>query len=387
MFQKMTQPDHVPDLFNVHLELEVTTKANEHPPPIAGPYLAPALALNAQLSAAIRADPSLSATALACLESAKAAGTVKAYSRIVRSFQAFCNQYQQPFPFFNAETVIRFILLHAKRKTGYSFINKIKPSLVYLEKAMNRPTIFNDSICLLLTGAKRQARARAGPVKKAPSLSPQKFAAVIAKIFPPEDTVGMACPIHMRTAFHMLLEYHTLCRYSCLSHLQAKHFEPIDDDIMVTFPFAKNDQMHQGKLSCLAATNTPICPVRITHLFFRRFGLRMGVAANDTSSICFQLRRETTRLFPIKHKILSASQASIDVKRLLAHCGFPSPKATHKTPKMTGVTAAFDNDATEVEVAQIGRWDTTSIPLRYKLNGFAYKKKIALKIPALEPSD
>jgi hypothetical protein len=189
----------------------------------------------------------------------------------------------------------------------------------------------------------------------------------------------------MRTAFHMLLEYHTLCRYSCLSHLQAKHFEPENNDIMITFPFAKNDQMHQGRLSCLAATNTPLCPVRIAKLYFTRFGLRMGAAAGNTSSICFQLRRETGRLLPIRQKVLSDSQASADVKRLLAHCGFPSPRATHKTPKMTGVTAAFAAGATEVEVAQIGRWDTTSIPLRYKLNSFAYKQKIALLVPVLQP--
>jgi len=51
---------------------------------------------------------------------------------------------------------------------------------------------------------------------------------------------------------------------------------------------------------------------------------------------------------------------------------------------MTGVTAAFDNGATEVEVAQQGRWETTAVPLRYKLNTFAYKKKVALKVPSLQ---
>jgi len=178
---------------------------------------------------------------------------------------------------------MRFVLFHANRKTGYNFINKIKPSITYLEKAMNRPTVFNDTITLLLTGAKRQARARAGPVKKAPPLSPKQLAVVLSTIFPPDDDIGLADPVHMRTAFHVLLEYHTLCRYSCLSYLQAKHFEPLDDDIIITFPHAKNDQLHQGKMTCLAATGTPLCPVRITRLFFRRFGLRMGAEAGDTS--------------------------------------------------------------------------------------------------------
>jgi len=386
MFQIMAAPLQAPDIHDVQLEVEIAAGHQVQRPTSTTFYLAPALTINPQLSAVITSEPDLAATALSCLEAAKAAGTVKAYSMVTRSFHAFCTETNQPFPFFTAESVTRFILRHAARKTGFAFIARIKPALSYLEKSLGRPTVFTDTIALLLAGAKRQARARAGSVKKAPPLSPKKLAAVINKIFPMDDDIGLENPIHMRTAFHMLLEYHTLCRYSCLTKLQGKHFEPVDGDIMITFPSAKNDQMHQGRISCLAATGTPLCPVRITHLFFRRFGLRMGAAEDDSSSICFQLRRERTRLFPILHKVLSSTQASINVKQLLAHCGFPTPKATHKTPKMTGVTAAFDGDATEVEVAQIGRWDTTSIPLCCKLNSFAYKKKIALKVPSLTPA-
>jgi hypothetical protein len=239
MFQIMAE--HVPDLQDVQLEVEVAAGEPEQIPAPATFFLAPALSINPHLAAVIHAEPDLAAAALTCLQSAKAAGTVKAYSLVTRAFHAFCTETGQPFPFFTAEAVTRFILRHVKRLSGFAFIAKIKPALTYIEKALGRPTVFTDTIHLLLQGAKRQARARAGPVKKAPPLSPKRLAAIINKVFPAEDTIGVANPVHMRTAFHMLLEYHTLCRYSCLTKLQGKHFELVDGDIMVTFPSAKND--------------------------------------------------------------------------------------------------------------------------------------------------
>ncbi len=133
---------------------------------------------------------------------------------------------------------------------------------------MGRPTCFTPTTDLILKGAKRQARARSGPAKKAPALSPVKLASVLAKIYPIDDLVGMACPVRLRTAFRALFIYHTLCRYSCFSKFQAKHFEPVDNDILVTFPSSKNDQMHRGQQSCLVAIDSPLCPVRDNKTLF-----------------------------------------------------------------------------------------------------------------------
>jgi hypothetical protein len=154
---------------------------------------------------------------------------------------------------------------------------------------------------------------------------------------------------------------------------------------MVTFPSSKNDQMHRGQQSCLAATNSPLCPVRITKLYFRRFGLRMGAEQNDESFVSFRLRRQSARLLPIKTSVLSSSQATQDWRNLLAFCGHSVPKATDKTPKMTGVTAALEAGATPLEVSQQGRWHTQDVVLRYKENSLAYKRAVALKVPSLQP--
>jgi hypothetical protein len=374
------------DMMDVQHEVEVAAPdIPEAVPTPAGAFLSPALALNHSLSSVLVADPALSAAALDCLTAAKAPGTVKSYSTVVKHFKAFCLLAGYSFPHFTTEAITQFVLHHAVRHTGYTFLSCIKPALVYLEVAMGKTTSFTPTIDLLLKGAKRRARARSGPAKKAPALSPVQLASVLAKIYPPEDHVGLACPIRLRTAFRALFIYHTLCRYSCFAKLQAKHFEPTGDDIMVTFPSSKNDQMHRGQQSCLAATNSPLCPVRITKLYFRRFGLRMGAEQNDESFVSFRLRRQSARLLPIKTSVLSSSQATQDWRNLLAFCGHSVPKATDKTPKMTGVTAALEAGATPLEVSQQGRWHTQDVVLRYKENSLAYKRAVALKVPSLQP--
>jgi len=143
---------------------------------------------------------------------------------------------------------------------------------------MGKASSFTPTIDLLLKGAKRRVCACSRPVKKAPTLFPVQLASVLAKIYPPDDHVGLACPVRLRTAFQALFIYHL-----CFAKLQAKHFESVGDDVMVTFPSSKNDQMHRGHQSCLAAMNSPLCPFRITKLYFRRFGLCMGVDQNDES--------------------------------------------------------------------------------------------------------
>jgi hypothetical protein len=91
--------------------------------------------------------------------------------------------------------------------------------------------------------------------------------------------------------------------------------------------------------------------VRITKLYFQRFGL----AAGDRSFINFLIRREAYQVLPIRDKSLSASQATADLCALLAAAGVACPGATDKSVKMSGVTAAFAAGASSEEVMHIGR--------------------------------
>jgi hypothetical protein len=348
--------------------------------------LAPALYSNHHLSSVLQVEPTLQASMLACLSAAKSKGTVKNYSATVRRFESFCHLHGHQYPYFTSEAITQFILQQDVRQTGAAFICTIRPALTYLEKAMNRPTAITPTIGLILEGAKRRARARAGPVKKAQPLEPEDLATILLAVFPPEDTIGLADTVEMRTAFRSMIEYHTLCRFDCFSHLQAKHFELIKDDIMITFPMAKNDQLHQGQQTCLAAApGSDLCPVRITKLYFRRFFLRFGEKENDSSFVNFQLRHQTMRLVPILNKSICRTTATSDLRKLCAKHGISgADKVTDKTVKVTGVTQAFTLGASETEVCHGGRWKTSAIPLRYKLNTYNFKKTIALKFPPLQ---
>jgi hypothetical protein len=196
------------DLTAVQGELEVGPPSPYIASPTSGQAeLAVALAANPAVTAALSRDPSLGATAAACLAAAKAAGTVQGYSGTLRRYNAFC----------------------------------------------------------FLAG-----------------LEPLSFTEDLSRVFPLRDKVGLAEAAHMRTAFRLVVEYHTLCRLACFRQLRACHFELAGDDIVVTFPSAKNDQLHLGRSSCLVASGSDFCPVRITKLYFQRFGLHFGLAAGES---------------------------------------------------------------------------------------------------------
>jgi hypothetical protein len=153
---------------------------------------------------------------------------------------------------------------------------------------------------------------------------------------------------------------------------------------MITFPTAKNDQLHNGQQTCLVASPaSALCPVRITKLYFKHFFLTLGVAANDCSFVNFQLRHQSCRLVPIFRRSICRSTATSDLQALLAKHGIEAAGVTDKTIKVTGVTSAFAAKASETDVMHIGRWKTSAVALRYKLNSYAFKRSVAKKIPPL----
>ena len=167
----------------------------------------------------------------------------------------------------------------------------------------------------------------------------------------------------------------------CLAfYIQYIFFGP---DIVITFPSAKNDQLHEGRTSFLVATDSPYCPVRLARLYFRCLGIRFGAATGDTSYVNFQLRRQAAHTVPILHKSLGYTTATEDLRSLFRAAGLTTTKISDKSVKMAGVTAAFAAGATTEDVMHAGRWRTPSIPLHYKHNSAAFKRTGAAKIPAL----
>ncbi len=186
----------------------------------------------------------------------------------------------------------------AIRHTGYDFLSCIKPALVYLEVAMGKASSFTPTVNLLLKGAKQPARNHRGPAKKAPALSPLQLASVSAKIYPPDDHVGLACPVCLRTAF--LCSFHIshavplilFCQASSKAFRARWHF--------VYFPFIKERPNAQRPAVLPRSNGLPLCTVRVMKLYFCRFGLRMGANQNDESFISFRLWHQSARILPIQ---------------------------------------------------------------------------------------
>jgi hypothetical protein len=377
-----------PDIENVQYELEVAAAPVA---PVVAAAAAPSNPIldsmhwNEDLAAVLHRDPTLLQTAWTSFFAARAPGTVKCYTNLTMKFQQFCVDHDLSFPLYSSDTLLQFILHHIKNHASFSFLASIKPALALLDAATHRPSPFNKYIDTVLAGAKRQRRAARGPVRKATPVPLDQIKLVLDTYVTPNIAHPELIPaVRFRTAFRVLVEYHTCCRFSCFAKLQARHFERVGPDIVITFPSAKNDQLHEGRTSVLAANGSLYCPARLAIAYFRCFGLRFGHAANDTSFVNFQLRRAAGSLRPIPHRSLSYTGATEDLRETLAAVGVDPTGTSDKSIKMAGVTAAYQAGATSEEVMHLGRWKTLSVPLQYKINSFAFKKRIAEKVPALD---
>ena len=380
-----------PNIDNVDNEIEVVSEAvapTETEPAISGRIFTNAFQSNRHLTDVLEKDPTLKLAAFRCLLASKAPGTVHAYTASVDKFQKFCESENLPFPHFTTASVMQYILRLDIASAPFQIFKVFRPALCFLEQSLGLPTAFTPEISLVLEGAMRRASAAAGPVKKAPLLSRTDMQRVLDKLYLPRcERVHLIDAAQFRTLFRLVIVYHSLCRLNCFNHLQAKHFEKVGMDIIVTFPTAKNDQFHQGQQSCLTATDSPYCPVKITNAYFRRFGLQFGRAAGDSSYVNFQLRRSSHgSLEPIRHRPLSATTATENLRQLFAAVGIPATKFTDKSVKMAGVTAAFAAGASPDDVMHAGRWKSSEIPLRYKHNTVQFKRNVAAKIPPLHPN-
>jgi hypothetical protein len=107
--------------------------------------LAVALAANPAVTAALSRDPSLGATATACLAAAKAAGTVQGYSGTLHCYNAFCSLAGLEPLSFTEDVLMRFILHLDQREAGYHLLASVKPALVYLSSTLGVPPGFTPA--------------------------------------------------------------------------------------------------------------------------------------------------------------------------------------------------------------------------------------------------
>jgi len=73
-------------------------------------------------------------------------------------------------------------------------------------------------------------------------------------------------PVRFRTVIRLVIIYFTFCRLSDYLELKAKHVEEDGEDLVITFPSAKNDQFHEGRSTVLEANGSNFCLVALVKL-------------------------------------------------------------------------------------------------------------------------
>ncbi len=166
-----------------------------------------------------------------------------------------------------------------------SSLSQVKPALALVEKlAGKKVSSFSETVDTLLTAAKRRAVESKPIVQKAWKLPDDTLQRLYPVHYLPHlEGDKTADPVMLRTFVRTIVVYFTFCRFSSYSRLRAMDFEDHGDSILITFPFAKNYQFHQGNASCLVSNGTDLDPVRIVREYFRLCGFQFRVANGDES--------------------------------------------------------------------------------------------------------
>ena len=312
-----------------------------------------------------------------------AKSTVKSYEYVWRDFEKFCSREKYSLNRVLEQALVHFLFKMHQENVGLAYFQKIIPAIRLRCDLLSKDFSCADTpyVKKVMAGCKRLAAKKKSPIKKANAFPVTVLKALVGKyVLPYQLEPGRIDAKALRSIFRAVIQYFTFCRYDCFNKLQSKHFRDHGDSIEITFPSAKNDQLHEGKSTFLVANNSAFCPVNITKIYFKRMNMRMD--QQDESYINCRLGNKNGLMFPIKNTQISYSTAVKHTRDLLQENGFDSIGISEKSAKMEGVTQTLNSGATLEEVMWLGRWATLSIPNQYKINSREFKKSIASKVPS-----
>jgi len=328
-------------------------------------------------------DASLMESVTGLMAQAKAGGTIISYENAVRKFKEFCAEKNYSYPEVTEKAVVHYIVQLDKDKAPLSTINQLKPALVLVEQLSGvQISAFTDTADILLAAAKRRASEIKPPTKKAGQLPDD----ILHRLFPVcmepclKDKIS-SDPVLLRTYVRDVIIYFTFCRFNCYSKLRAMDLEDNGDSIEITFPSAKNDQYHNGRTTVVVANDTAVNPVEIIRNYFKLCGFKFGRANGDKSYLNCVMRRSKAGWFADGRRSISYATSTKNVQDMVSSVGLDATGLTDKSFKMLGVTRTVNKGAALDDVAQHGRWITTSMPLHYKHNSIEYKEQIARLVP------
>ncbi len=250
------------------------------------------------------------------------------------------------------DMLIHYIGELNSKKTSYATLCQTKAALVLEEEMkMGTSVAFTGRVDRYLDAVKRLAAQRREPVKKATEVTLEQLKEMVAKhITPHRRDIFKVNPFMFRTIYRLVIEYFTFCWLSDYRKME------------VTFPSSKNDQLHQGQVTALAANGTELCPVRMTVLYFGRFGLRSGQESGDHTYLHFRIRKESGTWIADGRVPASVSNARAELQAMLNDMGMNKVGVTDKSFKMLGVTSMLEKAAQSEEVALQAGGDPWTCP-------------------------
>ena len=305
---------------------------------------------------------------------------MKAYNSVVEDFKNFCSKKGYTFYDITEQSVIHFIFHLQQEKVSFAYMQKVKPALsLHLELGNKSSRVFTNRVDTILKGAKNLSAKNRPVTKKADPFPLLVLKTLVAIYIAPFQADPMLIQAEeFRAIFRAMIQYFTFCRFDCFAHLQEKHFTKKEGVIDIYFPTAKNDQLHNGNVSTLIANNSYFCPVKITAMYFQRFGLKFSTGDKYVN---FRIKKTNGQVVAKPYEKLSYSTAIASTRKLLRKHGFNADKISEKSPKMEGVSQTLNAGASLEEVMWLGRWRSINTPNHYKMNDTHYKQFIAGKIP------
>jgi len=328
-------------------------------------------------------DNSLADSVAGLMAQAKAPGTIVSYESATNKFREFCLAKGYSYPDFSEKSVLHYVVQQDKDNCSLAALSQIKPGLTLVESLSGvKNSAFSETVDIMLTAAKRRAAEFKPPSKKAGVLPDDILHQLYPVCLQPFlEKKGEMDPILLRTYVRDVIIYFTFCRFNCYSQLRAMDLEDDGHCIRINFPKAKNDQYHNGRTTCLVENDSLVNPVKIVRAFFKLCNFKFGKANGDSSMLNCVIRRTKTGWFADGRRSVSYSTSTKNVQSMVSKVGVDPTGISDKSFKMLGVTRMLDSGAPLDDVAQHGRWLTTTMPLHYKHNSQDYKEKTASLVP------
>ena len=313
----------------------------------------------------------------------KAKGTIRGYTSSIKSWLKYAAENDLPTNPATTFGVTRYITMLADSNVGFSALAVVSPALMLLHECQNHniaAAIQAPFVKLILTGAKREAAERRGPVKKAPVLSQSQIHQVVDLLWKKgvgvlDKSISLAT---WRTIVRIYTMYKTLCRHDCFAQLLTQDIILGEDYVQLSFARSKNDQYYDGSITILASLpeQPQYCPKVIFATYFQAMSFK------QTGMEFLNCRLQFTKKFGVQalpHLSLAYSTSLVESRKLCHDLGFEG-NFSEKSYKVAGVTQGFDAGLSSEEMRNHGRWKSLETPNLYYAQNKKMKMKISLKI-------